>query len=146
MAESPRPGVPGPERAGPPPDEPAEVLLLCAFDLSTLVALRHEVQHVCQLQGLTDLALYRFVVAVNEVTTNAVRHGGGSGRLQLWRAGGRLYCRVADRGSGISMQAGQELAPPDKPDGRGLWLARHNTGRFTLHTGAGGTTITLMAT
>ncbi|SEG88877.1 Anti-sigma regulatory factor (Ser/Thr protein kinase) [Nonomuraea solani] len=118
-------------------------LLVRDFDLRTLAEVRHEVERFCGRWNLDGLALYRFVVAVNEITTNAVRHGGGSGRLLLWYAGHRLHCRVTDRGPGMPEQLADRPAPPESPSGRGLWLARHNVGRFTVHSDADGTTITL---
>jgi anti-sigma regulatory factor (Ser/Thr protein kinase) len=122
--------------------------LVCDFDLSSLIAVRHEVECISRGQGLTDLALYRFVVAVNEIMTNAVRHGGGRGQLRLWQEGGRLYCRITDRGPGMTVSApsGGRLAPPGTTSGRGLWLARHNVSGFTLRTSVDGTSVTLEAT
>ncbi|MEV0391387.1 ATP-binding protein [Nonomuraea sp. NPDC050643] len=131
---------PGP---GDPPAHGSGDSMVRDFDLKTLVEVRHEVERFCGRWGLTDLALYRFVVAVNEITTNAVRHGGGSGRLHLWYDGERLHCRVTDRGPGLPDPLDPRPAPPESPNGRGLWLARQNVGRFTLHSDADGTTITL---
>nr|BFE82333.1 hypothetical protein GCM10020093_049340 [Planobispora longispora] len=129
----------------PPADDHVD-LLVRDFDLDTLVAVRHEVEHCAEQHGLTGLTLYRFVVAINEITTNAVRHGGGTGRLRLWRAGDRIYCEVTDRGPGLSVSAGNRAAPVESANGRGLWLARRGVRRFTMRTGAGGTSITLEAT
>ena len=53
------------------------------FTHDDLTALRQEIERFAAGHGLADLALYRFVVAVNELTTNAVRHGGGAGVLEL---------------------------------------------------------------
>ncbi|QYC42503.1 hypothetical protein Nocox_24500 [Nonomuraea coxensis DSM 45129] len=128
----------------PPPDTPPpgpQALLAREFDRHTLVRLRHEVERACRGRGLTGLTLYRFVVAVNEITTNAVRHGGGHGRLSLWQQGRRLYCRVLDQGPGGAAEP--RLPPPDHPRGRGLWLARNNVERFTLHSDTHGTTVVL---
>ncbi|MCK2215935.1 ATP-binding protein [Actinomadura sp. ATCC 31491] len=119
----------------------AAALLACEFDRHTLVKVRHEVERVCRLWGLADLTLYRFVVAVNEITTNAVRHGGGRGHLRLWEQGRRLCCRVLDHGPGGAAEP--RLPPPDHPRGRGLWLARNNVESFLLHSDAHGTTIVL---
>ncbi|OJF14168.1 hypothetical protein BG844_11220 [Couchioplanes caeruleus subsp. caeruleus] len=114
------------------------------FDLATLVALRHEVQQWAQRNGLTDLALYRFVVAVNEITTNAVRHGGGRGRIELWRAGDRLHCRVSDQGTGLPADRHRPARPgPQAVGGRGLWLASAGIDDLTIDTGRHGTKITL---
>ncbi|MER7367968.1 ATP-binding protein [Nonomuraea wenchangensis] len=116
-------------------------LLAREFDRHTLVRLRHEVERACRGWGLTGLTLYRFVVAVNEITTNAVRHGGGHGRLSLWQQGPRLFCRVDDQGPGGADDP--RLPPPDHPRGRGLWLARNNVERFTLRSDAQGTSIVM---
>jgi serine/threonine-protein kinase RsbW len=83
-------------------------------------------------------------VAVNEITTNAVRHGGGRGRLELWRTAGHLHCRVTDHGAGIP--AGRHR--PRRPDthavgGRGLWLASKASTDLHIETGTGGTKVTL---
>jgi anti-sigma regulatory factor (Ser/Thr protein kinase) len=84
-----------------------------------------------------------FVVAVNELLTNAVRHGGGGGRLALWRADGSVVCEVSDAGPGLA--GPPRVAPtrpaPDAPGGWGLWLAQKLTDTFDLTTGTGGTTV-----
>jgi anti-sigma regulatory factor (Ser/Thr protein kinase) len=72
--------------------------LVREFTFDDLRALRHETERFAAGHGLTDLALYRFVVAVNELTTNAVRHGGGAGLLELRLVGAVLQCRVTDNG------------------------------------------------
>ena len=38
----------------------------------------------------------------SELATNAVRHGGGSGRLRLWTDDQVLVCEVSDTGAGIT--------------------------------------------
>jgi anti-sigma regulatory factor (Ser/Thr protein kinase) len=124
-------------------------LLMRDFDRGTVVQLRHEVRHCAERNGLADLALYRFVVAVNEIATNAVHHGGGRGRLEMWRAGDQLWCRISDRGPG--MPAGYQAAyhrDAQRPsrravNGRGLWLARHGAADFVVDSGPHGTSVTL---
>ncbi|WP_433293997.1 ATP-binding protein [Actinoplanes sp. CA-030573] len=123
--------------------EPAVNLLRREFGLSGLVELRHQVERRALDCGLRDMALYRFVVAVNEITTNAVRHGGGHGRLELWRAARRLHCRITDHGPGLP--AGHRPRRPGTHDasGRGLWLAQQSCGDLTIETGSRGTTVSL---
>ena len=67
-------------------DDDAIPLLTRDFDFHTLVPLRHQVERCLARVGMPERQLYLFVVAINEVTTNAVRHGGGEGRMYLWRA------------------------------------------------------------
>ncbi|WP_336207299.1 ATP-binding protein [Nonomuraea sp. LPB2021202275-12-8] len=114
------------------------------FDRDTLVPLRREVERCGERHRLTGAPLYRFVVAVNEITTNAVRHGGGRGRLKLWLGEGRLYCRVTDRGPGLLAQHAEPAPPPStSTSGRGLLLARHGVSRLTICGGPDGTSILL---
>lgn len=121
--------------------------LIRDFTLENLVALRHEVQDFAVAQGLSDPALYRFVVAVNELTTNAVRHGGGGGRLELRRSGDLLQCCVADGGPGIpaDQRHNTTLPPRHAVNGRGLWLARQNADSLDVDSHAAGTVINLTA-
>jgi serine/threonine-protein kinase RsbW len=97
------------------------------FDRSSLAALRGELFRYGAAHGLTDLALANFVLAVNEITTNAVRYAGGQGQLRLWRQDGELRCRVSDDGRGIPPRYLEASGRPDPlhVSGHGLWLARH---------------------
>jgi len=93
--------------------------------------------------GLSGDRLDDFVVAINELLTNAVRHGGGLGRVALWRQGGDLVCEVSDSGAGLAEPRPLAHVRPaaDQPGGWGLWLAQELTDSFQLTTGMGGTTV-----
>ena len=120
-------------------------LLTVAFDLDSLVQVRHAIERTCAAAGLVDHALYWFVVAINEITTNAVRHGGGRGWLRLWRDNNRLRCRVTDQGSGIPPdQHGDRRPSPYTLGGRGLWLARQGCENVILDGGPRGAVVTLV--
>lgn len=105
----------------------AVVLLDCPFNQASLAPLRGEVSRCGASNGLVDLALSNFVLAVNEITTNAVRYAGGRGTLLLWRHGDDLWCRVTDNGPGIPKRFLERTRRPDPGQigGHGLWLARH---------------------
>ena len=47
------------------------------------------------------------VLIAHELSSNAVRHGGGTGRLRLWIAGSALHCQVTDPAAGWTS--------PDRP-------------------------------
>src|ERR1051326_7266341 len=76
-------------------------LLLAAFDADRITALRHEVARCAVKAGLHAQRLEDFVLAVNEIVTNAVRHAGGHGRLRLWFQADTIRCEVTDEGGGI---------------------------------------------
>ena len=102
-----------------------EVLLTETFDHSSITALRHAVASLVRSAGLDGDRLDDFVVAVNELLTNAVRHGGGLGRVALWRQDGAVVCEVSDAGAGLAAPrpAPQVRPAADQPGGWGLWLA-----------------------
>jgi len=120
-----------------------EVLLTETFDHSSITALRHVVASCVGTAGLSGDRLDDFVVAVNELLTNAVRHGGGLGRVALWRQDGDLVCEVSDSGAGLAKPRPLAHVRPaaDQPGGWGLWLAQELTDSFQLTTGVGGTTV-----
>jgi anti-sigma regulatory factor (Ser/Thr protein kinase) len=64
-----------------------------------------------------------FLVAVNEIATNSVRHGGGRGVLRLWHDAGALICEVRDAGLIDAPLAGRVRPRPGQLGGYGLWLA-----------------------
>ncbi len=83
------------------------------------------------------------MVAVNELLTNAVRHGGGVGRVRLWAENDAVVCEVSDSGGGLPAVRPAPVTRPaaDTPGGWGLWLAEELTDTFELITGGEGTTV-----
>lgn len=95
-----------------------------AFDAARLRDVRDAVSGALRAQGFGRRRAEDVTVAVNEVATNAVHHGGGAARLLLWTPGDDLVCEVHDRGRLADPLPG--VAPPDPASahGRGLWIAR----------------------
>jgi anti-sigma regulatory factor (Ser/Thr protein kinase) len=134
-ARMPPPGKPDGDGTG----SPLIALDFCRPDLGPL---RRRVASCAAQAGLRGMRLQAFVVAVNEIITNAVIHGGGLGRLRLWLAGRELICEVTDGGPGIPGGRVPAAQPPaDATSGRGLWLTRALCDAFSLQTGRNGTTI-----
>jgi len=123
----------------------AVTLLLAPFDRTSLGHLRGELTVCGASNGLTDLNLSNFVLAINEIATNAVRHGGGTGRLALWRQADELWCEIVDTGGGIPSGRvnGFHRPQPGHIGGWGLWLARHICASVDIETGLGGTRVVL---
>jgi anti-sigma regulatory factor (Ser/Thr protein kinase) len=57
------------------------------FDADGLYTLRAEVAAHASALGATGPQGETLVVVAGELATNAIRHGGGRGRLRLWRDG-----------------------------------------------------------
>jgi anti-sigma regulatory factor (Ser/Thr protein kinase) len=108
--------------ADPLPDPPADAEEL-EVDLDALSALRRFVRGRAVGAQLSTERTRDLLVAVNEVATNTVRHGGGRGRLLVWREAGALVCEVRDRGRIEQPLAGRERPRRGQSGGYGLWLA-----------------------
>lgn len=63
------------------------------------------------------------VLAINEVTTNSVRHGGGRGTLRFWQETDAVICEVRDAGRLVDPLAGRVRPVGSQIGGYGLWLA-----------------------
>ncbi|OKI86618.1 ATP-binding protein [Micromonospora sp. CB01531] len=106
--------------------------------------LRHAVAAAAGAAGLAGDGLEDFVLAVHELVTNVVRHGGGSGRLRLLRDAVSLACQVIDDGPGTE-DVPIALPRPGTPGHRGLWLAQQLTDSLVIDSGPDGTTATVTA-
>ncbi|OKI47519.1 ATP-binding protein [Micromonospora sp. CB01531] len=118
------------------------VLLSQHFTAEAVTPLRHLLAARVTAAGLSGDNGDDFVLAVHELVTNAVRHGGGSGHLDLRQVDGVLVCEVTDHGAG-SDALPVDLPPVHVPGGRGLWLAHQLTGALMLTRRPDGITATV---
>lgn len=119
-------------------------LLESRFDAAGVTALRHRVATCAATAGLRGERLDDFVLAVYELLTNAVRHGGGHGRLWLWRDPASVTCDVTDTGGGFDPAA--SVQPTHRPvaatpGGWGLFLADKLTDTIEVTSGPRGTAV-----
>jgi anti-sigma regulatory factor (Ser/Thr protein kinase) len=123
---------------------PTDVVLDQQFDGTGLYALRAAVAAHAGDFGAPERITEDVVVIANELASNAVRHGGGAGRLLLWRNIAAVYCRVVDAGRGIAEpdRAGTHRAPAKASGGRGLWIVRQLCDDLDITSGPAGTTVT----
>jgi anti-sigma regulatory factor (Ser/Thr protein kinase) len=102
-----------------PAPEGAHVMPFRDLDLRTVRAVLGALSaHV----GLTPQRTDDLVLAVDEVATNTVRYGGGSGTLRLWIDGDAVVCEIADAGHIVDPLVGRRRPAADAGGGRGLWL------------------------
>lgn len=125
---------------------PSSARLVLSMRLSReLAALRATVHQAVAAGGMDRELAQQFVLAVNEVVTNALVHGDGRGTIRLWRHDGGLVCEVSDHGPGLADPlAGYQPPPGDEREGGfGLWLARQLTDTLEIVPGPHGTTVRL---
>jgi anti-sigma regulatory factor (Ser/Thr protein kinase) len=100
---------------------------LWAKDVADFIGLRHAVAaELATVDAPHDL-IEDFLLAVDEMTSNAVRHGLPPVSLRLWTSNDRIVCVIGDGGPGWDDPfAGYGPAHGDdlSRGGMGLWLAR----------------------
>jgi anti-sigma regulatory factor (Ser/Thr protein kinase) len=135
----------GPEGAAatfsaPLPDPPRDADLFWLLG-SRLADLRSIVVEHATRAGLSDARTAELVLAVNEVVTNSLRHGGGEGTLEIWCEPDRVICEVRDRGHITSPLAGRHKPSVDRESGRGLWLANQLCDLVQIRSSSAGSTV-----
>jgi anti-sigma regulatory factor (Ser/Thr protein kinase) len=113
------------------------------FDAASLAAIRHLVARCAARAGLRSGRIGDLLLAVNEVATNSVRHGGGQGRVRVWQEGATLLCEVADGGLVEDPLVGRHQPGADLAAPRGLWLANQLCELVQLRSSAAGTVVRL---
>jgi anti-sigma regulatory factor (Ser/Thr protein kinase) len=126
-----------------PLPEPPALRATLVFDIHGLPSIRRLVSREAARAGFTTRPIADLVLAVNEVATNSVQHGGGSGTLRIWRDGGVLVCEVRDRGHLDDPLADRRRPSPGQEGGRGLWLANQLCDLVQLRSFSSGTTVRL---
>ena len=107
----------------PPPPDPGPPEAELAFRAPQLAAVRQLIGEVAVHAGLAPDRATDAVLAVNEVASNSIEHGPGSGRLRLWTDGGQLLAEITDDGRLADPFPGLVRPPVSNSRGRGLWMA-----------------------
>jgi anti-sigma regulatory factor (Ser/Thr protein kinase) len=93
------------------------------FAVEDLTRLRQTVAEHAAAGGLSVARVKELVLAVNELTSNSIEHGGGAGTLRLWRDAGVLLMEVHDQGVIDDPLIGRRRPRPSARGGAGLWMA-----------------------
>lgn len=104
----------------PAPSGPVREL---AFTRDDLGALRRFLSEWATRELLDVERTEELVLVLNELATNSVSYGGGTGALRVWREGETLLCEVGDAGHIADPLVGRTRPRLDERSGRGLWLA-----------------------
>ncbi len=105
------------ELSPPPPDARS-----LRFAADQLHAVRAEVSECARQFGLGRDRASDLMLAVTELASNSIRHGGGAGSVSTWCEGEQLMVEVRDAGRIDDPLAGRYEPALDRHDGRGLWL------------------------
>jgi anti-sigma regulatory factor (Ser/Thr protein kinase) len=83
------------------------------------------------------------VLAVNELATNTLRHGGGRGVLRTWTQDDAVICEVRDPGRIVEPLAGRVRPDGGRESGFGLWLVNQLCDLVQIRTYETGTVVRL---
>ena len=122
------------DSTSPPPGAPVRRL---RFGLPDLPQVREFAESGARDVGMSEESVNDFVIAVNEVATNAVTHGAGDAQVRTWADNGDIVVEVHDEGN---WKAGPV---PGAVGGMGLWVARLLSSDLTLRIGGRGSTVVM---
>jgi anti-sigma regulatory factor (Ser/Thr protein kinase) len=126
-----------------PLPEPRDLRATLVFDGMGLRPVRRLVSTEAARAGFTSAPIADLVLAVDEVATNSIEHGGGTGTLRIWRDGDVLVCEIRDRGHFDDPLADRRRPAPGRDGGRGLWLANQLCDLVQVRSFATATTVRL---
>lgn len=131
---------PSPSGAPVPPDAPS-----MRFGATEIPAVRRATLRWATGAGWDDDAAQELLIAVYEVASNAVEHGGGAGVIHFWSDGSRLCCEVRSSRPVPDVLAGYAPPSTSQERGRGLWLARQICDLVEIRNDGDGATVRLCA-
>jgi anti-sigma regulatory factor (Ser/Thr protein kinase) len=124
----------------PAPPSDAEEL---AYDAATMDVVRGLIVRRSIDAGLSMRGMQDLVLAVDEMATNSVRHGGGHGLLRVWQEPDALICEVRDGGRIREPLVGRVRPTIGQVGGFGVWLANQVCDLVQIRSVASGTVIRL---
>lgn len=120
--------------------EPPGPALVFTFGAGPLDSLREfVVRHLTGVLG--DAALSDLLLAVSEVASNSLVHGGGAGILRMWTTPTAVVCEVSDRGWIGEPLVGRARPRLDQENGRGLWMVNQLCDLVQLRSSPAGTVV-----
>ena len=120
---------------GPPADAVAE-----DFEIADLRRLRSWVAEHAAASGLDRDRVEGVVTAVNELTSNTIRHAAPHGTLRFWTAPGEVIFEVEDAGHIADPLVGRRRQSMGA-GGLGLWMVNQLCDLVEVRTGVDGTTV-----
>lgn len=123
----------------PLPDPPPDALAR-PFETDDLGVLRTWVADLADASGMDADRAAGLVTAINELTTNTVKHADTRGTLRFWPAPGELIFQIEDAGHIADPLAGRRRQLTGT-GGLGLWMVNQLCDLVEVRTSVAGTTI-----
>ncbi len=121
-----------------------EPIATARFSRASIPQVRRLTATAAKRARLDRTRCQELVLAIDELATNSVVHGGGRGELALWPTAEGILCEVRDNGH-ISdpLVVARSARPPraDQLGGRGLWVAGQLCDRLEIASAPGRTVV-----
>lgn len=108
---------------------------------NSLPSLREFTQRSLAASALSRDRTSDFVLAVNELATNSIMHGGGAGTLRLWFDDTHVIAEMRDAGHITDAMVGRVTPTPAAQSGRGLWITNQLCELVQIRSAGTGTVI-----
>jgi anti-sigma regulatory factor (Ser/Thr protein kinase) len=129
------------ELFGMPLPEPETLAPRIMFDRHDLGMLRGVVSRLAGSCDVAPRAAADLVLAVHEIASNSVIHGGGGGVLRWWSSPDAVVVEVRDLGHITDPMVGRVPPSPQGAGGRGLWLTNQLCDLVQVRSGTWGTCV-----
>lgn len=127
-----------------PPSDPAGETNEMTFTADQLPAVRRFTAAHARRHRVDEDAIGDLVIAVNEIATNAVRHGSPAAGMRIWNERDRMIAEIHDTGTwALASEPGTSAPPTGAEGGMGLWVARQICSDVRISTGITGTVVRL---
>lgn len=124
-----------------PLEEPTGPVAELAFTTGDLKMLRRAAAGHAAAAGLDAARAGELVLAVSELCSNSIDHGGGAGLLRVWSEPDALVLEVHDAGRLEDPLAGRLTPSPRQARGRGLWMVNRLCDLVQIRRTARGTVV-----
>ncbi|KQX66144.1 sensor histidine kinase [Angustibacter sp. Root456] len=122
-------------------DEPTAPVRELPFGDHDLGRVRQAVREHAAALSLSHDRVDDVVLALTELATNSLRHGGGQGLLRTWCEPDALVCEVSDCGCITDLLVGRRAPQPSDEGGRGVWMANQLCDLVQVRSGDAGTVV-----
>lgn len=95
-----------------------------SYEVTLVAPARAFAREAALVAGVSAERVEEFVLAMSEVASNSVQHGGGAGVVRCWSETDRFVCEVQDAGRLRAPLVGRVRPDPGGLSGYGLWIAQ----------------------